>query len=47
MKITKKSDSGNICQATNQFVELHIEHQIFDIIYTAGSDGITIKEVHT
>jgi len=43
----KTSDSENICQATDQFVELPIEHQIFDIIDTAGSDGITIKEVPT
>lgn len=41
----KNSDSGNICQATDQFVELPIEHQIFDIIDTAGSDGITVKEI--
>ncbi|CAJ2638415.1 unnamed protein product [Trifolium pratense] len=41
----KNSDSGNICQLTDQLVELPIEHQIFDIIDTAGSDGITIKEI--
>lgn len=43
----KNSDSGNICQVTDQFVELPIEHQIFDIIDTTGSDGITVKEVST
>jgi general transcription factor 3C polypeptide 1 len=43
----KNSDSGNVCQVTDQLVELPIEHQMFDIIDTAGSDGITIKEVHT
>lgn len=36
-----------MCQLTDQFVELPIEHQIVDIIEAAGSDGITLKEVHT
>ncbi|GAU22220.1 hypothetical protein TSUD_227560 [Trifolium subterraneum] len=43
----KNSNSGNTCQVTDQLVELPIEHQVFDVIDTAGSDGITIKEVHT
>ncbi|MCI15752.1 putative B-block-binding subunit of tfiiic protein, partial [Trifolium medium] len=43
----KTSDSGNICQVNDQFVELPIEHQVFDIIDAAGSEGITTKEVHT
>ncbi|PNX54753.1 hypothetical protein L195_g048374, partial [Trifolium pratense] len=43
----KTSDSGNICQANDQFVELPIEHQVFDIIEAAGSESITTKEVRT
>lgn len=46
-KEDKKSDSGSISQVSDQFVELPIEHQVFDMVDTAGSDGISIKEVHT
>lgn len=42
----KNSNSGKTCQVIGQFVELPVEHQIFDIIDAAGSDGITLKEVH-
>lgn len=46
-KEDKNSDSGNRSKASDQFVELPIEHQVFDMVDTAGSDGISIKEVHT
>ncbi|RDX90912.1 hypothetical protein CR513_27175, partial [Mucuna pruriens] len=41
----KKLNSGKICQVIDQLVELPIEHQIFDIIDSAGSCGITLKEI--
>ncbi|MED6172277.1 hypothetical protein PIB30_048639 [Stylosanthes scabra] len=41
----KNLNSGKICQVIDQFVELPIEHQIFDMIDAAGSSGITFKEV--
>ncbi|XP_057453940.1 uncharacterized protein LOC130745606 isoform X3 [Lotus japonicus] len=41
----KNSNSGKTCQVIGQFVELPVEHQIFDIIDAAGSDGITLKEI--
>ncbi|KAJ1411475.1 Winged helix-like DNA-binding domain superfamily [Sesbania bispinosa] len=41
----KNLNSGKICQVIDQFVELPIEHQIFDIIDAAGSGGITLKEI--
>ncbi|CAL5187324.1 unnamed protein product [Lathyrus oleraceus] len=44
-KEDKKSDSGSISQVNDQFVELPIEHQVFDMVDTAGSDGISIKEI--
>ena len=42
----KNLNPGKICQVIDQFVELPIEHQIFDMIDAAGSSGITLKEVH-
>ncbi|CAI8595722.1 unnamed protein product [Vicia faba] len=44
-KEDKNSDSGNISKVSDQFVELPIEHQVFDMVDTAGSDGISIKEI--
>ncbi|XP_057737936.1 uncharacterized protein LOC130955151 [Arachis stenosperma] len=40
----KNSNFGKVC-VIDQFVELPIEHQIFDMIDAAGSSGITFKEV--
>lgn len=36
---------GKKCQVTNQLVELPIEHQIYDMIDAAGSEGMTFMEV--
>ncbi|XP_028763205.1 uncharacterized protein LOC114721542 isoform X2 [Neltuma alba] len=41
----KNLNSGKKCQVMEQFVELPLEHQIFDIIDTSGSDGISLKEI--
>lgn len=38
-------DFGKKCQITDQLVELPIEHQIYDMIDAAGSEGLTVMEV--
>ncbi|KAF7814065.1 uncharacterized protein G2W53_028034 [Senna tora] len=41
----KSLNSLKNCQVVDQFVELPLEHQIFDMIDAAGSDGINLKEI--
>ncbi|XP_019460992.1 PREDICTED: uncharacterized protein LOC109360501 [Lupinus angustifolius] len=41
----KNLNSGKKCQAIDLFVELPVEHQIFDMIDAAGSGGISLKEI--
>ncbi|KAI9102884.1 hypothetical protein K1719_023323 [Acacia pycnantha] len=41
----KNLNSGKKCLVMEQFVELPIEHQIFDMIDASGSDGISLKEI--
>ncbi|KAK4267222.1 hypothetical protein QN277_024033 [Acacia crassicarpa] len=41
----KNLDSEKKCLVLEQFVELPIEHQIFDMIDASGSDGISLKEI--
>lgn len=36
---------GKKCQVSDQLVELPIEHQIYDMIDAAGSEGLTVMEV--
>ncbi|KAM6598206.1 hypothetical protein CsatA_008730 [Cannabis sativa] len=36
---------GKKCQVNDQLVELPIEHQIYDLIDAAGSQGLTVMEV--
>ena len=36
---------GKKCRVSNQLVELPIEHQIYDTIDAAGSQGLTVMEV--
>lgn len=36
---------GKKHQITDQLVELPIEHQIYDMIDAAGSEGLTVMEV--
>lgn len=36
---------GKKCQAISQLMELPIEHQIYDMIDAAGSEGLTFMEV--
>jgi hypothetical protein len=36
---------GKKSQITDQLVELPIEHQIYDMIDAAGSEGMTVMEV--
>ncbi|KAE9605186.1 putative B-block binding subunit of TFIIIC, winged helix-turn-helix DNA-binding protein [Lupinus albus] len=41
----KNLNSGKKCQDIDLFVELPVEHQIFDMIDAAGSGGISLKEI--
>lgn len=36
---------GKKCKITDQLVELPIEHQIYELIDVAGSEGLTRNEV--
>lgn len=36
---------GRKCRSSDQLIELPIEHQIYDMIDAAGSEGLTVMEV--